>query len=264
MVTIGDNSGVPTIRISWSPPTTNGSPLSAYLIEIQAVGGAWLSTTECDGSTTAIFSNRYCDVQMSTLRAAPFSLALGAGIVVRAKAQNAIGWATLWSAPTPGTTVTVQDVPSAPLSAPLTLAAGTQSLTVEMPVVIAGSEGGSPITSYNLQYDKGGPLGTATAGPAQNSDFVSLIGEVPATNTAQRSLSMSGLVANTIYTFRYRVANKHGWSAWSPSLKALTATAPEAMVAPTVSLAPNPTEIRIEWIQPATGGTPITAYEVVI
>ena len=56
---------------------------------------------------------------------------------------------------------------------------------------------------------------------------------------------MSGLVANTIYTFRYRVANKHGWSAWSPMLKALTATAPGAMVAPTVSLAPNPTEIRI-------------------
>ena len=131
MVTIADNSGVPTVRISWSPPTTNGSPLSAYSVEIQALGGAWHTTAECDGSSTAVFSNRYCDVQMQTLRAAPFSLALGAGIVVRAKAQNAIGPATLWSAPT-------------------ALAAGTQSLTVEMPVVAAAGEGGSPITSYNL------------------------------------------------------------------------------------------------------------------
>jgi hypothetical protein len=87
-----------------------------------------------------------------------------------------------------------------------------------MPTILTASTGGSDITSYNLQYDQGGTSGTGMPGPAAESDFVSLIGEIPDTNTALTSLSLSGLTANTVYTFRFRVKNKHGWSGFSPTV----------------------------------------------
>lgn len=34
MVTVADNAGLPSIRFSWAPPATNGSPLTAYEIQI--------------------------------------------------------------------------------------------------------------------------------------------------------------------------------------------------------------------------------------
>jgi hypothetical protein len=88
---------------------------------------------------------------------------------------------------------------------------------------------------------------------------------VPDTNTAQLALSLSGLVPNTVYTFRYRVKNKHGWSGFSSLLGILTATEPAAMSAPTVSYSSSsPTSIRVAWNAPYSGGSPITAYEVLI
>lgn len=72
-----------------------------------------------------------------------------------------------------------------------------------MPLVATINTGGSGITSYNLQYDQGGTPGANTAGPAQESDFVSLIGEIPDTNAATRVFVLGGLTTNTIYTFRY-------------------------------------------------------------
>lgn len=101
-----------------------------------------------------------------------------------ARAANALGWSPLFSEPNSGLEVTVQEAPDAPASAPARVAAGPQSLTVDMPIVPTERAGGSPLTSYNLQYDQGGPLGTGQPGAAADGDFVSLIGEVPDTNTA--------------------------------------------------------------------------------
>lgn len=134
-----------------------------------------------------------------------------------------------------------------------------------MPLVSSDRTGGSVIISYNLQYDQGGPLGTGTPGAATDSAFVSLIGEVPASNTAQTALSLSGLVPNTIYTFRYRVKNKHGWSGFSPLLLILTATEPAVMAPPTLSYsATSPTSVTVAWSAPYSGGSPITAYTLLL
>jgi len=202
---------------------------------------------------------------MSTLVAPPFGLALGDPIVAVARAANAIGWSPLFSPPNAGLAVTVQQAPASPPTAPLRESAGAQSLAVSMPLVAADQTGGSAITSYNLQYDQGGPLGSGTAGSAVDDDFVSLIGEVPDTNTAQTALSLSGLVPNTVYTFRYRVKSKHGWSGFSPLLGILTATEPAAMTHPTVSYsASSPTSVTVAWTAPYSGGSPITAYSVLL
>jgi hypothetical protein len=60
------------------------------------------------------------------------------------------------------------------------------------------------------------------------------------------------------------VANKHGWSAFSAKLPALTAALPDAMLTPTVSYATSGTAIAFVWVEPGTGGAPITAYELLI
>lgn len=265
MITVADNAGLASVRIQWTAPSSNGGALTAYEIQLlSSTAGVYHATAECDGSSATTMANLYCDVQMSTLRAAPYSLSQGDPIVAIARASNSMGWATLYSTPNAGLTVTVQQVPDTPLIAPLSIASGVSSLTVEMTAVAAGLEGGSAITSYNLQYDSGGLAGAGTPGPAGEEDFVSLIGEVPDNNLAQRVLSLSGLSANTVFTFRYRVKNKHGWSGFSPTTAILTAVAPSAMTAPSVSYATSPTSITVSWTAPYTGGSPITAFTILL
>lgn len=60
------------------------------------------------------------------------------------------------------------------------------------------------------------------------------------------------------------MANKHGWSEFSPLLTVLTATAPGAMTAPTVAYSSSGTSVRVAWGAPYSGGSPLTAYSVLL
>jgi hypothetical protein len=85
--TVTDNAGLPSIRISWTLPTENGSPVTAYEIKIQTSDPlVYATTADCDGSASAAVTSRYCDVQMATLVGAPFSLSQGDAIVVTVRA----------------------------------------------------------------------------------------------------------------------------------------------------------------------------------
>lgn len=117
MVTTSDNAGVPSMRFSWTKPAENGSPVTAYELQIRAQNGSFLATTECDGSDLTVVSNMYCDVLMATLRA-NFSLSKGDPIIAQVRAKNAVGWAATFSPANSGMTVVVQDKPDAPASAP--------------------------------------------------------------------------------------------------------------------------------------------------
>lgn len=93
MVTLSDNAGLASVHILWASPNSNGSPLTAYQIEIlTATPGQYFSTSDCNGVAALALSHLYCDVPMSTLIAAPFGLSLGDPIVAVAKASNSIGW----------------------------------------------------------------------------------------------------------------------------------------------------------------------------
>jgi hypothetical protein len=134
-------------------------------------------------------------------------------------------------------------------------------MTVAMPLIAESQTGGSAITSYNLQYDQGGEVGTATASTSQT--FVSLVGEVPANNVAVTSMTLTGLDTNTVYTFRYRVQNKHGWGGYSATVGVLTATVPAAMAAPSFTIdSATPTSVTLEWAAPYNGGNSITSYSI--
>lgn len=264
MATVSDNAGQPSVRISWTEPSENGSPITAYQVKIlSSTPDSYHEPVGCDGASAVVVSARYCDVLMSTLSTAPFSLSQGDPIVAIARAANAIGWSASYSSPNSGLAVPVQGPPGAPPSPPIKTAAGESTLTVEMPLVPTALTGGSPITSYNLQYDQGGVTGSGVAGPATDSSFVSLVGEVPATNTAVTTFTMSGLPTNTVYTFRYRVKNKHGWGGFSGTVAVLTASIPASMSPPTFAIdAASPTSVTLTWTAPYNGGSPITAYTI--
>lgn len=83
------------MRISWPLPTENGSPISAYEIKIRTSNPAvYATTSDCDGAAPTVVAARYCDVQMATLIAPPFSLVLGDAIVATVNASNVVGWST--------------------------------------------------------------------------------------------------------------------------------------------------------------------------
>jgi hypothetical protein len=128
-----------------------------------------------------------------------------------------------------------------------------------MPALTASEIGGSAITSYNLQYDQGAAAGTSD--PPAEEDFVSLVGEIPANNLDVTEITLTGLNTNMIYSFRYRAANKHGWSGFSDTLGVVTATVPAGVAALTFTVeSATPTSVTIQWSAPYNGGNSITSY----
>lgn len=119
VVTVADNSGLPSVRVSWVLPTENGSTVTAYEIKFlsSAAGVYHEITAECDGSAAATVSNLYCDILQTTLQASPFNLVAGDAIVVIARASNAVGWSTSYSPANAGS-IYIQGLPAAPASAP--------------------------------------------------------------------------------------------------------------------------------------------------
>jgi len=170
MVIVTDNAGLPSVRITWSAPAENGSPITAYEIKIRTSNSAVYATTaDCDGSASAVAAARYCDVLMATLVGAPFSLTQGGAVIATVRAANVVGWSTSASPPNAGMAVTIKTIPPAPVSAVYADQQDKFVLIVAMPSIEANQTGGSNITSYNLKYDQGN---------TNNQSFVSLIGEI--------------------------------------------------------------------------------------
>jgi hypothetical protein len=69
-----------------------------------------------------------------------------------------------------------------------------------MPEITGSFTGGSEIISYNLQFNQGG----------SSQDYISVVGEAP--NNLLRIVTKGGLQTDVVYSFRYRVKSKYGWS----------------------------------------------------
>ena len=103
----------------------------------------------CDGTNSGIISARSCTVPQSVLNATPYSLSIGATVIVQVEAQNAIGYSTPSTANTLGALAEY-----VPTQAP-TLSRG--STTSESQVEIAWTaistspaNGGSAVTGYKI------------------------------------------------------------------------------------------------------------------
>lgn len=65
--------------------------VDAYRIKFRQKDGIYSEImTECDGTQALIITNLYCEVEMVTLRSAPFNLVEGDLIVVIVEALNVI------------------------------------------------------------------------------------------------------------------------------------------------------------------------------
>jgi len=63
------------VKIAWTDPYTHiTKPIINYQIIIRDVNGVYRAHPDCDGTVTAIKTQKYCIITMSSLRQAPFSL----------------------------------------------------------------------------------------------------------------------------------------------------------------------------------------------
>lgn len=116
--------------------------------------------------------------------------------------------------------ILLASVPGTPASAPTVVPQFTSGTQVSVAFNVVTDNGGSPITSYELQK-----------GSLKLTDFVTISGEEP------RSLALSFTVTKDVskgayYSFRYRAVNSVGAGDWSPVAKIQAASVPEAPPAP--------------------------------
>ena len=180
---------------------------------------------------------------------APFNLTQGTTIVAKVSAQNYVGVGSYSSASSGS--VLVQNVPSQPL-APINDVANTYQSVVSLywQAITSPANGGSDITTYNLQYDN------ATS----ETTWTDLIGS--SSNSLLTSYQLtSNVYGGAYYSFRLRVANKYGFSSFSSIVTIMAAKIPDDIALAVYSSLIG-TQVSFSWRIPSNGGSPITSYLV--
>ncbi len=212
-----------TVALSWvAPANTNNNPATSYLVEYKpSSGSSWNSVTVSGTSTTV--------TGLTGLTAYDF----------RVTARNSVGDS---SATSTVSATTIGAVPSAPtgLTAnPIT----SNSITLNWAVP---ANGGSPITSYKVEYKR------------------SNVTAYTSTTSVTNSAVISGLTASSAYNFRVSAINSVGTSAVSTVLNASTVAAPAIPSAPrTLATATVYGDaLALKWSAPSTPGGTLTGYTV--
>jgi hypothetical protein len=114
-----------------------------------------------------------------------------------------------------------------------------------------GAAAGSTVApSYDVRYRVYDASGIVTTWPTT----------VHAASDA-RQLVISGLAQSTTYEFQLRATNAEGDGPWSTSVRATTATVPDAVRSATVT--PTLNGLTVRWSSPSSnGGSTVTAYTV--
>lgn len=79
------------VRLTFTPPASNGSAITSYQILIEHSGGSFAEDPACIASAEPVFSQRYCDLPMANFLTAPYNLAQGTLIRAKVKATNEVG-----------------------------------------------------------------------------------------------------------------------------------------------------------------------------
>lgn len=209
------------VRIQWDEPASNGATIAGYDILILQSDGTTYSEELVSCNGTAFLSTRVCDVPLTTLRAAPFNLALGDLVRVKARARNAVGVGPFSQANVDG--ATIQTEPQQVTGLTFVEAASTASeITVSWNELTTTAEtGDSPIIEYQVyQAVQGG------------TPSWSLAATVPAGTSQYQA---TGLTGGVTYLYKVRAKNLHGEGAYSSEVAALAAQVPDAPTAPTTT-----------------------------
>jgi hypothetical protein len=243
------------VKLSWAAPAARSAPIVEYEVRIRQSDGATFTeeATYCDGSRAAIVAGRYCLVPMATLRAAPYSLPYAALVAAELRARNAVGWSAWSTVNAVGAQIQTEPLATATPSPARGARTDDTRLEVEWAAMTSASAtGGSPITAYSLEWDRGDGTG----------GFEALTGAAGSPYLATRYLRSAGVVAGTTYRFRLRAWNKWGAGGYSPSVGIEASTIPSAMAAPATAM--SGTRLRISWVAPAARGNAVSAYTILI
>jgi hypothetical protein len=82
-----------TVKVLWSLSTTNGSPITAYKVYVkQSESSTYtLESSDCDGTDATVISNKYCNINISTLLASPYNIVGGDSIDAKVISTNTYG-----------------------------------------------------------------------------------------------------------------------------------------------------------------------------
>ncbi len=222
------------VKLSWTAPSTNGSPITDYLLERSLDGTTW--TTVSDGVSTATGS-----LVGGLTNGTPYSF--------RVSAVNAVGTGTSSAAAqaTPAWTAAAPGALSAAVAPANEVGSGQVTLNWTEPV----DTGGSAITGYVIE---------------SSTDAVTWTHAGDAASTAT-TRTVDGLANGTVYSFRVAARNAVGAGVWSAPVQATPVWTPAAPTTVAARVAPatgaGSGQVQLTWIAPADdGGATITDYVI--
>jgi hypothetical protein len=203
-----------------------------------------LESTECDGTDATVISSTTCEIPLTTLIVAPFSLELNESIYAKIVASNFYGDSSYSTA---GNGALTKLVPDAPINL-----ANDETITTDLTIRFTWSQGlsdgGVAVTDYQVYYDQGTSSFTLLADAVEDTFY-------------QTSVA---LIAGTTYQFKVLAKNSIGYSLDSEVLSILASRVPDKPI----SLADDPLvttayQVGLVWSDGAySGGTSIIDYRV--
>jgi hypothetical protein len=215
-----------SVRLSWTAPASNGSPITDYTVQYSSTGGtSWATLAHAPSATPS---------------ATITGLANGTAYVFRVAALNSLGTSSWSGMAGPTVPASVPDSPAAP-----SVSAGNAK------VVLFWSQpasNGSAITDYAIQY---------------SSNVGATWTTFPHTPSTSVTATVTGLVNGTAYVFRVAAVNSIGTGVFSAISSTATPSAVVAVPsAPTnVVASPGNGQLTVTWTASSTPAA-VASYRV--
>jgi hypothetical protein len=141
------------VRVDWSEPSDNGSPITAYEVFILQSDGSTYTKENVD--CVPIVASRTCLIKLTTLKEAPYNLVKGDSVYAQVTSTNAYG--TSVNSPA-GNTAVIRDVPDAPtLLQNVAFSYSSADTTTDEQIRFTwqngATDGGAPVIDYDVYYD---------------------------------------------------------------------------------------------------------------
>ena len=245
---------VNSITIRWTPPTVNGgTAITSYEV--------WVGTemvaddSDLGPTVTNLPASRNEYISIGLTASTPTDTRT---YYYRVRARNGSGAdrVSVWSAEISGaTTQSETGTPGAPAITSATHATGGN---VTVLWTAPADQGASPITSYEVQYQRTDDTDDDTADAADWSDAA--VG----TPTPPTALTWTHMMApgGSTFVYRVRAVNGSGAGGWSAASSAVTVDARSPAAPMLTATAAGDDEIMLQWMKPEGNGTDIDGYAI--
>ncbi len=260
---------VNSLTIKWEKPASNGgAPITSYEVWVGTATGVVAddaTTPDVDESLGEHLSPTVTNLPASRLEYISIGLTANTPYFYRVRATNGTGQSRMvgaWSSEQSGTTTqTEAGTPGAPAITSATPGAGGN-----VPVIWTAptDQGSTPITSYEVQYQRTDDDTGATQGTELPADLDDWSDAAVGTPTPPTALTWTHMQAPGFSRFAYRVraVNGSGAGAWSDVTGNVDVIARVADAPVLTATAVGSDEIMLQWTIPGNNGTPITGFAI--